>query len=79
MLVTHLFVLSIVILFPCVSYARQQIKIRLRNGKHRYEGRIELFREGKWGDVCDDKWDLNAARVACRMLGFPDAERFTFG
>ncbi|KXJ13700.1 F-box/WD repeat-containing protein 1A [Exaiptasia diaphana] len=58
---------------------RQPIKIRLRNGKHRNEGRIELFRDGKWGDVCDRKWDLNGARVACRMLGFPDADRFTFG
>ena len=29
--------------------------------------------------VCDDYWDLNDAKVACRQFGFRNAVRFTAG
>ena len=29
-----------------------------------------LKHDGSWGTVCDDSFDVNAAHVFCRMLGY---------
>ncbi|EDO27792.1 predicted protein, partial [Nematostella vectensis] len=54
------------------------LKIRLVNGKEPYMGKIEVWHDDRWGEVCDHGWDYKGARVVCRMLGYPDAIRFTF-
>ncbi|CAJ1078187.1 scavenger receptor cysteine-rich type 1 protein M130-like [Xyrichtys novacula] len=47
--------------------------IRLMNGTNRCNGRVELYHDGQWGTVCDDRWGMQEAAVACREMNCGNA------
>uniref|UniRef100_A0A1X7ULL6 Deleted in malignant brain tumors 1 protein n=1 Tax=Amphimedon queenslandica TaxID=400682 RepID=A0A1X7ULL6_AMPQE len=44
--------------------------LRLLGGNTPLTGRVEVCMGGSWGTICDEYWDTNDARVACRQLGY---------
>ena len=47
-------------------------QVRLTGGMSEHNGTVgfvEIYHNGRWGSVCDDMFDSNAAQVVCRQLG----------
>lgn len=51
---------------------------KLINGTTPYNGRLELYHEGRKGTVCDDGFEDNEASVVCRYLSLSWNGRFSY-
>ena len=64
-----------VLIYTGYENINDTIQIRLVNGKDAHEGRVEILYAGVWGAICNDLFNLTAANVVCKQLGYPGAVR----
>ena len=44
------------------------LPVRLADGKDQYSGRVEIYRNGVWGTVCNSNWTETNGRIVCQQL-----------
>ncbi|XP_052782340.1 adhesion G protein-coupled receptor L3-like isoform X2 [Mya arenaria] len=65
---TSIFLVFVSMDFLITSSIIDDTKVRLVDGPTKYEGRVEVYVNGRWGTICDDHFNTDAASVVCRML-----------
>ena len=57
----------------------QFLDVRLIDGNHPWEGRVEIKRDGAWGTIVHTNWDTREAVVVCNSLGYAGAIAIGWG
>ena len=68
----HLY-LNIVLNNEAFVYSFPEFSIRLVDGSHQREGRVEVSIGSKWGSICATQLDMKVGHVICRKLGLTNA------
>ena len=52
------------------AFQNGDVRLVNANDNTNMSGRLEVYYRGRWGTVCHDRFNNNAALVVCRQLGF---------
>ena len=56
-----------------VPLSVENVKWQLNGGRREGEGIVEVGIGGTWGAICIDHWEMHAAKLICRSLGYQTA------
>ncbi|KAI6656892.1 hypothetical protein LOD99_16194 [Oopsacas minuta] len=65
---------GVICMHPIV-HSGEEFDLRLVDGPNNSEGRLEVLYNGTWGTVCDDRFSIVDAQIACKQLGYLGAVR----
>lgn len=46
------------------------IRARFVDNTHNFSGRVQVYKDGTWGEICSADLSDNEAKVLCSMMGF---------
>lgn len=52
------------------TFSAENLIVRLTNGSYSHEGRVEVYSNSKWHNVCGYRWEFETADLICKKLGY---------